>query len=184
MKTLLFIPTYNEKETIDRILTDILALGLDTDILFIDDNSPDGTGEALDALAESNQRLRVMHRDGKLGIGSAHQAAINLAYDEGYVRLITMDCDYSHPPEFLPAFLERTEEPDVAVVVGSRYMRSDSLETWSFTRLFLTKLGHFMTTHVLKLPLDATGAYRVYRLDRLPREAFKKVRSLSYSFFF
>ena len=104
---LIFIPTYNERENVEVILRQILDLRLDADILFVDDNSPDGTGQLLDALASSHPNVFVQHRAGKLGIGSAHKQGIAWAYDHGYRLLVTMDCDATHSPEQIRDFLAR-----------------------------------------------------------------------------
>ncbi len=181
-KVLIFIPTYNESENVVILLERLMALGLDADIVFMDDNSPDGTGKILDLLAEHNPRLKVLHRTGKLGIGSAHQEGIAWAYARGYTFLITMDCDFTHPPEILPELLKYREDYDV--VIGSRYMLKDSLEGWNIYRKILTKLGHFLTALLLRLKYDATGALRLYRLDKIPPYAFNLVTSRGYSFFY
>ena len=102
MKTLLFIPTYNERDNAERIYNLIKALGLDLDLLFLDDNSPDGTGQILDDIAARDARVRVIHRPGKQGIGSAHLHAIDWAYQHGYPILVSMDCDLTHPPRTHP----------------------------------------------------------------------------------
>jgi len=181
-RPLVLIPTYNEKGNVAVILDEIRGLDVELDILFLDDNSPDGTGAVLDELAREHPSVRVLHRSGKLGIGSAHQDGIRWAYERGYRTLITMDCDFTHPPRYIPDFLERGEAG--TVVVGSRYVRPDSLENWDITRIVLTHLGHFMTKHFLGLPFDATGAFRLYRLDKIPHAAFRRVRSPGYAFFF
>ncbi len=181
-RPLVMIPTYNERDNVERICGDILALSIELDILFVDDNSPDGTGPVLDALAARHANVRVLHRSGKLGIGSAHLAGIDWAYRQGYQLLVTMDCDYTHPPEYIPRFLELAGSHDVAV--GSRYMLKTSLSEWNLFRKGLTLLGHFLTRNLLGMPYDATGAYRAYRLDRIPRQTFDLVHSLGYSFFF
>src|SRR6266542_1373614 len=98
LKTLIFIPTYNERNNVEEMAKQILALGLDADLMFMDDNSPDGTGEILDRLARTHQRVLVRHRPEKLGIGSAHLDGVRWAYDHGYDSLITMDCDFTHSP--------------------------------------------------------------------------------------
>ncbi len=182
MKTLLFIPTYNEHENVRRIYDLILALKLDLDLLFLDDNSPDGTGQLLDEMATHDPRLHVIHRAGKLGVGSAHQRAIQWAYDQGYPLVVSMDCDLTHPPEHIPEFLQGAAEYDV--VVGSRFLRDKSLAEWNLLRKFLTHLGHFLTRYVLRVPYDATGAFRAYRLDRIHRGVFRLVESPGYSFLF
>jgi dolichol-phosphate mannosyltransferase len=182
LRRLIFIPTYNEAENVEALYRRIQALGLDTDYLFLDDNSPDGTGQLIDRLAAENPRLHTVHRPGKLGIGSAHRDGIRWAHRYGYEVLVTLDCDFTHSPELIPIFLECASQHDV--VVGSRYLSKKSLVGWSALRRFLTRVGHFLTTRLLRMPYDATGAFRVYRLDRIPDGVFDAVYSRSYSFFF
>lgn len=182
MKTLIFVPTYNERDDAPRMVAALEALRLDADILFIDDASPDGTGAILDGLRAAHPRLHVVHRAGLLGIGSAHLDGIAWAYDRGYERLITLDGDFSHSPEDIPRLLSESDHADV--VVGSRWMARNSLRGWSVFRRFMTGAGHFLTARVLGLPYDATGAFRIYRLDRIPRRVFSVVRSRRYAFFF
>ena len=181
-RTLLFIPTYNESGNVGPILAEILAQKLELDVLFLDDNSPDGTGAVLDGLAAANPAVSVIHREGKQGIGTAHQAGIKWAYEKHYSTLITMDCDFTHPPRYLADFLKAAA--DCEVVVGSRYLEPEGLEDWDIFRYCLTNLGHFVTHNVLKLDYDATNAYRLYNLERVPRELFALVKSTGYSFFF
>src|SRR6185312_6878876 len=116
-KALIFIPTYNERENVTPMCEAVLAHGLDADLVFLDDNSPDGTGEVLDQLAAKHPAVRIIHRAEKSGIGSAHQEGVALAYREGYQRLITLDCDFTHDPALIPEFLRRSDHS--AVVVGS-----------------------------------------------------------------
>lgn len=182
MKTLLFIPTYNERENAPRLCEELLALNLPIDILFIDDNSPDGTGQILDAIAAKHQNVSVLHRSGKLGIGSAHDAGIQWAYDHGYEVLMSMDADYTHKPEYISKLLSLASEADV--IVASRHLASNSLPGWNAMRRFLTRAGHTLTTVLLRMPYDATGALRLYRIDKIPRQAFELVDSKGYSFFF
>lgn len=180
--TLVFIPTYNECGNVEKLFKGILDLGLELDILFMDDHSPDGTGQILDGLAKKYRNLTVIHRSGKLGIGSAHYEGIRWAYAHGYKVLITMDSDFTHPPEYIASLLNNAE--DYEVVVGSRYMLPGSLEEWNWYRKFLTRLGHFLTIFFLRLEYDATGALRLYRLDKIPSQAFDLVSSKGYSFFY
>ena len=182
MKPLVFIPTYNEKDNVGRMCKETLALGTPLDLLFMDDNSPDGTGDALDALAREHPELKVIHREEKLGIGSAHLAGIAYAYDRGYQTLVTMDCDFTHSPTLIHEFLTLVRSANV--VVGSRYMRPDSLPDWTIARKVLTIGGHFLTQRLLGVPQDATSAFRAYDLTVIPREAFDVVLSRGYSFFF
>lgn len=180
--TLIFIPTYNESENIELILKQILALGLEADILFVDDNSPDGTGKLLDNFAKKHSNVYIQHRSGKLGIGSAHKQGIAWAYDQGYQNLVTMDCDFTHSPEYILEFLAQKDKGDI--VVGSRYLQEGSLSTWNHKRRLLTHSGHFATSFFLGMPYDATGSYRLYRLDRIPKGFLSLVTSNGYSFFF
>jgi len=182
LRCLIFIPTYNEAENVEALYRRIQTLGLEADYLFLDDNSPDGTGQIIERLVTENPRVHVVHRRGKLGIGSAHRDGIRWAHQHAYQVLVTLDCDFTHSPELIPEFLQCSSEYDV--VVGSRYINQNSLEGWSALRKLLTTVGHFLTRKLLRMPLDATGAFRVYRLDRIPEGVFDAVYSSSYSFFF
>jgi len=181
-KTLIFIPTYNEVENAERIFREIKSFDLGSDILFLDDNSPDGTGKLIDGLVEKNSDTFVIHRAGKLGIGSAHQEGIKWAYERHYEMLITMDCDFTHSPSYIINFIRHSDNADI--VVGSRYMKKHSLATWNIFRKFLTKLGHFMTVNLLDMPYDASGAFRLYSLKRIDKNIFSMIQSNGYSFFF
>lgn len=181
-KGLIFIPTYNEHENIEKLISQLDQLNLGFDILFLDDNSPDKTGDLLDDIALQRNNLFVLHRPRKMGIGSAHVDGIDWAYKNGYQLLITMDSDFSHSPSYIEKFLECSTNSDV--VIGSRYLREHSLAEWNFLRKFLTHTGHFLTKLFLGMPYDATGAFRLYRLDRIPQKCFHGEKSLGYSFFF
>jgi dolichol-phosphate mannosyltransferase len=181
-KRLILIPTYNEKENVERLSREILALKLaNTDVLFIDDNSPDGTGKLLNNISKKNKKIKVIHRPAKNGIGSAHLYGINWAYKHGYSDLVTMDSDFTHSPLDIYKIIKASNDYDV--VVGSRYLKNKSIIGWSFRRRVLTKLGHFITKILLNLKYDASNAFRLYRLDRIPRKVFSLVTSKSYSFF-
>jgi len=183
-RVLIVIPTYNERENVARMCAELLGLDIGADLLFIDDGSPDGTGRVLDELAATRPAVRVMHRAGKSGIGSAHQAGIAAAFEGGYRTLVTMDCDFTHSPSDIPRLMEAATREDCDVVVGSRYLVPGSLPGWNLLRRSLTVFGHFMTKTLLEMPEDASGALRLYRLDRIPREVFQRVQSPSYAFFF
>lgn len=179
---LIFVPTYNERDNVPGLLEQLLAQRLDADLLFVDDASPDGTGELLDGLAAAHPRVTVVHRAGKLGIGSAHQLAIAWAYDRGYRTLVTMDADFTHSPADIPRLLAAGRGH--AMAMGSRFMDAASVADWSLPRRLLTFAGHFLTLNLLDMPYDATGAFRVYDLTRLPRGIFGSVTSSGYAFFF
>jgi len=181
-RTLIFIPTYQEHDNAERMCRELFALGLDADILFVDDSSPDGTGQSLEALKPEFPRLVVHHRSGKLGIGTAHREGIQWAYDQGYDVLVTMDCDFTHQPVDVLRLVEASKTADV--VVGSRFLKAESLPGWNLLRRTLTNLGHFLTHNALGLPHDASGAFRVYRLRQVPRNLFNLVQSRSYAFFY
>lgn len=183
-KTLIFVPTYNERDNAGRLHGQIRALGIDADILFLDDNSPDGTGELLDQLAAQDKRLSVIHRSGKQGIGSAHRTGIRWAYDHGYQRLVTMDCDFTHDPADIPRFLEHARSGTCDIVVGSRYMLQNSLPGWNLLRRLITRTGYFLTRRLLGIPQDASGAFRIYDLRQIPDWFWNAVAASGYSFFF
>ena len=183
-KLLIFIPTYNEADNVERLCRELNQLQLGADILFCDDNSPDGTGDIIDRLAREFPHVRAMHRAAKLGIGSAHRHGIQYAYEKGYETLVTMDCDFTHQPSDVKRLLQVAQSSGRPIVIGSRYKERDSLPGWNLMRRSLTHLGHFLTVNLLHLPHDATGALRVYQLNVLPKDLFDRVRSLGYSFFF
>jgi dolichol-phosphate mannosyltransferase len=182
MRPLVFVPTFNERDNVEELHRQIRELPLETDILFVDDASPDGTGEVLDRLAAADAHVTVLHRSGKLGIGSAHLCGIRYAYERGYEWLVTMDCDFTHSPADIPRLLAAAAGSGLAV--GSRYMRPGSLPGWSPFRRFLTMLGHFLTKTLLGLPADASGAFRAYHLPSIPPAIFDMAVSRSYAFFF
>lgn len=181
-KMLIFIPTYNESDNVEKMCNEINALDLGCDILFIDDNSPDGTGKILERLAEKYDNVMVKHRQGKQGIGSAHLMGIAHAYAYNYEILITMDSDFTHNPKDLPLLLKASSGYDVTI--GSRYIERDSLPGWSLFRKSLTYFGHFLTRYLLGIKQDASTAFRVYNLKNISPDVFKRVKSNSYSFFF
>lgn len=182
MRPLVFVPTYNERENVEELYRQIREIHLETDILFLDDASPDGTGDMLDRIAAADPHVSVIHRTGKLGIGSAHLCGIRRAYEHGYEWLVTMDCDFTHSPADIPRLLEAAAESGLGV--GSRYMSPGSLPGWSLFRRGLTMLGHFLTKTLLGLPADASGAFRAYHLTAIPPAIFDMAVSRSYSFFF
>jgi len=182
-RLLVVVPTYDERDNAERLAREVLDLPLEADLLFVDDRSTDGTGELLEGLSRELPRLRVLHRPGKLGVGSAHRDGIRWAYDHGYERLVTMDCDFTHDPRHVPRLLEEATK-GADVVVGSRYLQRSSLAGWNLFRKTLTHVGHLLTRLLLGIPYDATGAFRCYRLDRVPRRLFDLVASDGYSFFF
>jgi dolichol-phosphate mannosyltransferase len=182
LRTLIFVPTYNERDNVKRMATALLELPIVADLLFMDDGSPDGTGDILDEVAQSNPRLSVIHRSRKSGIGSAHLEGIRFAYDNHYDRLVTLDCDFTHSPSDVLTLIDKST--GYCAATGSRYLERDSLPGWNLLRRFLTAFGHFLTTYFLGIGFDATGALRAYDLRRIPRELFDLVQAREYGFFF
>jgi dolichol-phosphate mannosyltransferase len=179
---LIMIPTYNEAGNILSLVERLLKLNIGADILFVDDNSPDGTGKLLDLCAKKDSKITVLHRVYKAGIGTAHQYGIEWAYNHGYTHLITMDGDFTHPPEDIPTLLKYSGDYDI--VIGGRHAQKSSLEGWSAYRKLLTFTGHQFTLRLLHLPYDATSAFRIYRIDIIPITTFQLIKSKSYSYFF
>lgn len=179
---LIMIPTYNEVENAPRIFNEIMATGVDADVLFIDDNSPDGTAEAISRLLPNQPRLALIRREGKLGIGSAHLTGIAYAYEKKYRKLLTMDCDFTHDPKDIPRMIEALAGYDLAL--GSRYMRKGSLSEWNPFRRMITLFAHFLTETLLGLKEDASGAFRIYDLEKISFSTFQIITARSYSFFF
>ncbi len=178
-KTLLVIPTYNEAGNIERLLSQIRAEEFGFDLLVIDDNSPDGTGALVEALAE-RLPVRVMHRPSKLGIGSAHKAGFRYAMDHGYGHVMTMDADFAHSPSNLASMLSCADHADV--VVGSRYLSGGGLTGWPLWRRIITHTAHWLTTHLLGLPYDCTGGFRLYDTAVFEQVNFEAIQSDGYAF--
>lgn len=183
-KFLIFTPTLNEAQNITLLLQEIEKVKMPGayDILVLDDNSPDGTGRILDELKLTRPHLHVIHKMNRNGIGGAHKDGIQWAYEHGYKTLVTMDADFTHPPHRIPELFHNNQNFDV--VVGSRYMEKNSLDGWNSMRKFLTWTAHFLTTFLLGLKYDSTGAFRLYKLDRIHRGFFSEVQSNGYAFFF
>lgn len=177
---LIFLPTYYESGNVAEIIRRIRALDLATDILFIDDNSPDGTGALLDRLAQQEAGITVIHRKARSGIGSAHREALLYAYEKKYALLITMDADLTHDPGDIPRFLERAGTADV--VVGSRFMTGATDRRKCRERL-ASRFSHLATSFILGLPYDVTNAFRLYRLDAIDPAVFNRIQSGGYAFF-
>ena len=181
-RILVGIPTLNEAKNVGPMIHRLLKIPLPMDLIFVDDQSDDGTSEILDRLALAHRGLTVLHRPRGGGIGSAHQEILRYAYEHSYENLVTMDCDFSHQPEDIPRLLAVSES--CPLVVGSRFLNTESLSDWNISRKFLTHFGHWLTRNLLHLPMDATGAFRLYRLGMIPRDVWGYVTSSGYAFFF
>ena len=162
LKAFVVIPTYNEKDNV-RALTDaVLAQHPDLHILFVDDNSPDGTGSIIDGLVTENNRVHVLHRSGKLGLGSAYREGFKLALALNADYILEMDADFSHDPATLPLFLSAIKENDL--VIGSRYLNGVSVVNWPIRRLILSYFASVYARWVTGLQLrDCTSGFKCFR---------------------
>jgi dolichol-phosphate mannosyltransferase len=175
------IPTYNERENIADIVTQILNIPRFR-VLVVDDNSPDGTGAIVASLAAEEPRLGLLPRPGKLGLGTAYLDGFRRALDEGAHFIFEMDADFSHNPLYLPRLLEAAETT-YDLVLGSRYVRGGGTSDWGLMRQFISRGGNFYAGLILGLPLaDATGGFRCYRRTVLETLDLGAVRSNGYSF--
>ncbi|QDT67650.1 Undecaprenyl-phosphate mannosyltransferase [Planctomycetes bacterium MalM25] len=180
-RTLVAIATYNERENLPTLVDAVEAALPEADVLIIDDNSPDGTGRWADERAASDPRLSVIHREGKLGLGSATITAFRWALEREYERVATTDADWSHPPEELPALLALTESCDVAI--GSRYAPGGKIEGWPFSRRVISRVMNRLTRFLLRVPVkDSSGAFRVYRASALGRIDLGRISSSGYAY--
>ncbi|WP_435198549.1 polyprenol monophosphomannose synthase [Janibacter sp. GS2] len=175
------IPTYNERENLPRIVERVRACVPDADVLVLDDNSPDGTGEVADELAAGDDRVSVLHRPGKEGLGAAYLAGFAWALERDYDAVVEMDADGSHRPEHLPRMLVAAAEADL--VIGSRYVRGGRVVNWPKNRKAVSMAGNAYIKVVLGMPVnDATAGYRVYRTDTLRTIGLDRVESAGYVF--
>lgn len=181
MKVTVVIPTYNERDNIEKLAKAILAQDERINILFVDDNSPDGTGEIADRLANENSHINVLHRAGKLGLGSAYREGFKVAMDAGADLLFEMDADFSHDPAMLPGFLAMMADHDV--VIGSRYLNGVSVVNWPIRRLILSYCASVYTRVVTGLTLsDCTGGFKCFRREVLEAIDLGSIKSDGYSF--
>ncbi|MBA2395117.1 MAG: polyprenol monophosphomannose synthase [Ktedonobacteraceae bacterium] len=181
MKTLIIIPTYNEIENLQSLLTGIFSYAPETHILIVDDNSPDGTGKLADEMSAEDSRISVMHRTGKLGLGTAYIAGFKYAIEHAYDAAFEMDADFSHDPKYLPDFLKAIENADL--VIGSRYIKGGSTPNWSPLRRIISGGGNIYTRFVLGISVhDCTAGYRCYRREVLENLGLDTVQAQGYAF--
>ena len=181
---LIFTPTYNEAENIEKLLSMLIGLNINADFLVIDDGSPDGTAMLIKQFSSNNphQLIHLIERKEKKGIGSAHLMAIDFANHNKYLTLITMDADFSHQPADIPRFIEAIPNGDV--ILGSRFNHPESLAEWGLLRKTITHTGHFLTKILLGMPFDASGGLRLYQLNQISPSIFNSLSSKDYEFFF
>lgn len=180
-KPLVIIPTYNEIDNVRQIAAAVLASLDSAEILFVDDGSPDGTGRVADEMAAADQRIHVMHREGKQGLGRAYIAGFKWALANGYTHMFEMDADFSHDPAALPDFIKAAEDADL--VLGSRYIGGIRVMNWPLSRLLISTFGGVYVRTVTGLPImDPTGGFKCFRREVLEAIDLDKVTSNGYSF--
>jgi dolichol-phosphate mannosyltransferase len=180
-RILVSLATYNERDNLGPLVQEIRQAVPSADVLVIDDNSPDGTGELADRLAVDDPHVRVMHRAGKLGLGTAILAAMRYAMDENYDYLVNMDADFSHHPRYLPAILAGMRRNDV--MIGSRYIKGGGTVNWPLSRRLMSWGVGAVVRTLMRIPArDTSGAYRCYRVSKLRQAHLERVRSRGYSF--
>ncbi|MEO7121878.1 MAG: polyprenol monophosphomannose synthase, partial [Lacisediminihabitans sp.] len=180
-KTLVIIPTYNERENLESMVGRVLKSTPSVDLLVVDDNSPDGTGALAEDLAFHESRLHVLHRPRKQGLGAAYQAGFPWGLDRNYEVLVEMDGDGSHQPEQLHLLLEGLDHADL--VIGSRWVTGGQIENWPRRRMLLSRAGSLYARVALGLPFhDITGGYRAFRASALKAIDLSTVASEGYCF--
>lgn len=180
-RILVSLATYNERENLEPLIREIHAIVPAAHVLVVDDNSPDGTGELADHLAQADARIHVLHRAGKLGLGTAIMAGMRYAVDHDYELLAYMDADFSHHPRYLPALLDGMSSHDV--MIGSRYIEGGGTVNWSLPRRLMSWGTNVLGRLLLRLPArDTSGGFRCLRVARLREVPFEQVRSRGYSF--
>ena len=180
-RILVSVATYNERENLPALISEIHKVLPEAHVLVIDDNSPDGTGRLVDERAAADSRVHVIHRSGKLGLGTAIVEGMRYAMEHGYDLFINMDADFSHHPRYLPALLEGMDKCDV--MIGSRYIPGGGATGWPISRRVMSTGNNWLVRLLLRLPAkDCSGGYRCYRVPLLRRTNLENLRSRGYSF--
>lgn len=178
---LIIIPTYDEKENVRPISEAIFRVSPETEILFVDDNSPDGTGKIIDEISASDKRIHAIHGDEKSGLGRAYITGFRWAVKRDYKLIFEMDADFSHDPREIPNFVKAAENADL--VLGSRYVDGIRITNWPLNRLFLSKAAATYVRLITGMPVtDPTGGYKCYRREVLTTIDLDSIISDGYSF--
>ena len=181
MKAIVVIPTYNERDNIEMLVRQILSQSDSLETMVVDDNSPDGTGDIVDRMAADNPRVHVLHRAGKMGLGSAYREGFREALERGADFVMEMDADFSHDPCMLPLFLESMNHYDV--VIGTRYLNGVSVVNWPIRRLILSYCANVYTRLITGLTIsDCTGGFKCFRRAVLESIDLDSIKSDGYSF--
>ena len=181
MRTLICIPTYNEKDNIGQIVRAVLAQNLPVEILVIDDNSPDGTAQVVREMQEKYQGLHLLSRAGKEGLGKAYIAGFNWGMAHGFEAMVEMDADFSHRPQDLGPLLKALENADF--VIGSRYVKGGGTVNWTWVRKLISRGGGIYSRLILGYPInDWTGGFNAWKVGTLKKIGLEGVKSNGYSF--
>jgi dolichol-phosphate mannosyltransferase len=180
-RALVLLPTYNEKDNIEKISRQVIAIDPRIEVLIVDDNSPDGTGQIADRLAAENPRIKVLHRAGKQGLGRAYIAGFRFGIEQKYDYIFEMDADFSHQPKYLADHLKNIQTCDISL--GSRYIKGGGVENWPRTRWAISYYANVYSRVVTGLPVrDATGGFKCFRRHVLESLDLDNIRSNGYSF--
>ncbi|HMU42434.1 MAG TPA: polyprenol monophosphomannose synthase [Ignavibacteriaceae bacterium] len=180
-KTLIIIPTFNELDNITKLIPDLLSRSANPDILIVDDNSPDGTADFIQQMAVNNDRIHLIKREKKMGLGTAYIEGFKFALKNNYDFIFEMDADYSHDPKEIPNFLNAIQGNDL--VLGSRYSNGVNVVNWPMRRLLLSYFANMYTRVITGLPVkDATGGFKCFRRKVLETINLDRVKSNGYAF--
>lgn len=179
-RALIVIPTYNERENLPLLVAELLKLDPPVDILVVDDNSPDGTGRLAEEISASHPQVHLLRRQGKLGLGTAYLDGFRWGLKGAYDFLMSMDCDFSHDPKYVPAMLEQAKTADL--VIGSRYVPGGGTVGWGLHRKVISRFANTMVRTLLGLRThDTSAGFRCYRRETLERIGLDNVRSKGYN---
>ena len=180
-RTLVIIPTYDEADNVQRIIPQILDQQEGVEVLIVDDNSPDGTASIVERMKESDSRVHLIKRQGKMGLGTAYVEGFRYACSHGFDYVFEMDADFSHDPAEIPNFIQRMDQYDL--VIGSRYRNGVRVVNWPIQRLLLSYFANVYTRIITGLPIkDATGGFKCYRRAVLEAIELDWIRSNGYAF--
>ncbi|MBI1915056.1 MAG: polyprenol monophosphomannose synthase [Planctomycetes bacterium] len=180
-RILVSLATYNERDNLAPLVREVLERLPAAHVLVVDDNSPDGTGRLADEMAAADPRVRVLHRAGKLGLGTAILTAMRYAMDHDYDYLVNMDADFSHHPRYLPALVAGMDRHDV--MIGSRYVPGGGTVAWPWSRRLMSWGVNLLVRLLFRIPAhDCSGAYRCYRVTKLRKAHLERLQSRGYSF--
>ena len=178
---IIIVPVLNEKRNIEILFEKLNTTNIGFDLLFIDDNSSDGSREIIENLVKNNQNINYIFRPKKMGVGSAHKDGFIWAYKKNYKTIITMDADGTHDPKYIKFLINELENCDI--VITSRFLEKNSLENWPLFRVFLTRLRHITISLLLSTPYDSSGAFRCINCQSVSLSDLILAKSDSYPYF-